>query len=171
MIKLITPLSAVALISACASYPAGPSAVAQLNPTKGNVTSGQISFTKQGDMVLVSGEVKGLAPNKEHGMHVHEKGDCSSGDGVSAGGHFNPLAKQHGSHGHAEHHAGDLVSLQADATGVARFSYTTHSLTVGEGVTDVVGRGVIVHRDPDDFKTQPTGNSGPRIACGVIVKG
>jgi Cu-Zn family superoxide dismutase len=120
--------------------------------------------------VLVAGEVKGLAPNKEHGMHIHEKGDCSSGDGVSAGGHFNPMAKPHSAHAHAEHHAGDMVSLQADANGVARFSYVTGSITVGEGATDVVGRGVIVHRDPDDFKTQPTGNSDPRVACGMVVK-
>ncbi len=171
MIKILAPLSVVALVSACAAYSAGPTASAQLSPTKGNAVSGQVSFTKQGDKVLVAGEVKGLAPNKEHGMHIHEKGDCSSGDGVSAGGHFNPMAKPHGAHEHSEHHAGDLVSLQADANGVARFSYVSGSITVGEGATDVVGRGVIVHRDPDDFKTQPTGNSGPRVACGVVVKG
>lgn len=171
MIKILVPLSVVALVSACAAYSAGPTASAQLSPTKGNAASGQVSFTKQGDKVLVAGEVKGLAPNKEHGMHIHEKGDCSSGDGVSAGGHFNPMAKPHGAHAHSEHHAGDLVSLQADANGVARFSYVSSSITVGEGATDVIGRGVIVHRDPDDFKTQPTGNSGPRVACGAVVKG
>lgn len=170
MIKLLAPLLAVALVSACAAYSAGPAATVQLNPTKGNAVSGQVSFTKQGYGVLVAGEITGLAPNTEHGMHIHEKGDCSSGDGVSAGGHFNPLSKHHGAHADGEHHAGDLVSLQADANGVARFSYVSNSITVGEGATDVTGRGLIVHRDADDFKTQPTGNAGPRLACGVIFK-
>jgi Cu-Zn family superoxide dismutase len=120
--------------------------------------------------VLVSGEVRGLAPSKEHGFHVHEKGDCSSGDGLSTGGHFNPTGKPHGAHAQDEHHAGDLVSLRADANGVAKFSYTSTTISVGSGPADVIGRGLIVHRDPDDFKTQPTGNSGPRIACAVIAK-
>jgi Cu-Zn family superoxide dismutase len=157
MIKLSIPLAVAILVSACASAPSGPSATAQLVATKGNA-------------VLVSGEVRGLAPNKEHGFHIHDKGDCSSGDGMSTGGHFNPLAKGHGAHDHSEHHAGDLASLKADANGVARFSYETTAITVGDGATDVIGHGLIVHRDPDDFKTQPTGNSGPRVACAVIAK-
>ena len=89
---------------------------------------------------------------------------------MSTGGHINPLAKGHGAHDHSEHQAGDLASLKADANGVARFSYETTAITVGDGVTDVIGRGLIAHRDPDDFKTQPTGNSGPRVACAVIAK-
>jgi Cu-Zn family superoxide dismutase len=101
----------------------------------------------------------------------HEKGDCSSGDGVSAGGHFNPVGKPHGAHDQAEHHAGDLPSLTADGSGVARLNFETGSISVGSGVADVVGRGLIVHRDPDDFRTQPTGNSGPRLACAAILKG
>jgi Cu-Zn family superoxide dismutase len=170
MIKFATPIAAALIVSACASYPGGPKVTAQLVPTTGNAASGTVSFVKHGNAVLVSGEVRGLAPNKEHGFHVHDKGDCSSGDGMSTGGHFNPQAKAHGAHDHSEHHAGDLVSLRADASGVARFSYTSSSITVGEGVTDVIGRGLIVHRDPDDFKTQPTGNSGARIACAVIAR-
>ena len=171
MIKRITPFAATLLLAACAGYSGGPSGTAQLAPTKGNLATGNITFTQQGTAVLVSGEVRGLAPNKEHGFHVHEKGDCSSGDGLSAGGHFNPTGKAHGAHDHSEHHAGDLVSLRADANGVAKFSYTSTTISVGSGVTDVIGRGLIVHRDPDDFKTQPTGNSGPRLACAVISKG
>ena len=171
MIKLGAPLAAAFLVGACAGYPSGPSASAQLAPTKGNAVAGTVTFTKQGSAVRVAGEIRGLAPNKEHGFHIHDKGDCSSGDGLSAGGHFNPLGKAHGAHDSIEHHAGDLVSLKADASGVARFSYTSASISVGEGVTDVIGRGLIVHRDADDFKTQPTGNSGPRMACAVIAKG
>jgi len=84
---------------------------------------------------------------------------------------FTKQGKAHGAHASSEHHAGDLASLKADANGVARFSYTSTSITVGEGVTDIIGRGLIVHRDADDFKTQPTGNSGPRMACAVIARG
>lgn len=171
MIKRIVPLAAALLVAACASHPTGPGATAQLVPTQGNVATGTVTFTQQGHAVLVAGEVRGLAPNTEHGFHIHDKGDCSSGDGMSAGGHFNPLGKAHGAYDQGVHHAGDLASLQADANGVARFSYSTTAITVGEGVTDVIGRGLIVHRDADDFKTQPTGNAGPRLACAVIASG
>ena len=172
MIKLSIPLATALLLGACAATtPNGPSATAQLVATTGNTVTGDVRFTRQGTAVLVTGEVRGLAPNTEHGFHIHDKGDCSSGDGMSTGGHFNPLAKSHGAHEHAEHHAGDLVSLKADANGVAKFSYTSATITVGDGATDVIGRGLIVHRDADDFKTQPTGNSGPRVACAVIAKG
>ena len=161
-------IGAAALLGACASTPSGPRATAQLQPTTGNTTSGSISFVQKGNKVLVSGEIRGLKPNAEHGFHVHEKGDCSSGDGMSAGGHFNPTGAPHGSHGMGMHHTGDLPSLKADAGGVARVNFESGSMAVGSGVTDVVGKGLIVHRDPDDYKTQPTGNAGPRLACAVI---
>jgi Cu-Zn family superoxide dismutase len=148
----------------------GSTAVANLAPTTGNTASGQVRFASSGGKVLVSGEVRGLKPNAEHGFHVHEKGDCSSGDGMSTGGHYNPGGAPHGRHGAGGHHAGDLPSLRADAAGVARFSFESTTLTVGSGAADVVGKGLIVHRDPDDYKTQPTGNAGPRLACAVIQK-
>jgi Cu-Zn family superoxide dismutase len=129
-----------------------------------------VQFVQRGEKVLVTGEIAGLAPNSEHGFHIHEKGDCSSGDGMGTGGHFNPTGKAHGAHEHSEHHAGDLTSLKADAAGVAKFSFESATISVGAGPTDVVGHGLIVHRDADDFKTQPTGNSGARVACAVIVK-
>lgn len=158
------------LLGACASTPSGPRATAQLQSTTGNATSGSVSFVQKGNKVLVSGEIRGLKPNAEHGFHVHEKGDCSSGDGMSAGGHFNPTGAPHGAHGMGMHHTGDLPSLKADAGGVARFNFESGSLAVGSGVTDIVGKGLIVHRDPDDYKTQPTGNAGPRLACAVIAQ-
>lgn len=95
---LLTFATALAL-AGCASAPDGPTAEAQLQPTRGNATSGEVRFVQRGDKVLVSGEVRGLKPNGEHGFHIHEKGDCSSGDGMSAGGHFNPLGQRHGAHG------------------------------------------------------------------------
>ena len=158
------------LLSACASAPSGPRAGAQLQATTGNSSSGNASFVQAGGKVLVSGEVRGLKPNAEHGFHVHEKGDCSSGDGMSTGGHFNPAGAPHGNHGTGIHHAGDLPSLKADASGVARFSFESSTIAVGSGANDIVGKGLIVHRDPDDYKTQPTGNAGPRLACAVISR-
>lgn len=172
MKKLVpVAIAALLLLSACAAPPNLNTAKAALAPTNGNSASGTVTFSKQSNAVRVEGEVRGLKPNAEHGFHIHEKGDCYSGDGMSTGGHFNPTAQPHGAHSHGQHHAGDLVSLQADGNGVARFSYTSSTITVGEGPTDIIGRGLIVHRDADDYRTQPTGNAGPRIACAVIAKG
>jgi len=168
--RKILSVSFLVLLTACATYTQGPSAGAQLSPTKGNSTSGLVTFTQSGPKVLVSAEIRGLKPNAEHGFHIHEKGDCSSGDGMSTGGHFNPTTQSHGAHGTGSHHAGDLPSLVADANGVAKLKFETTSITVDSGVTNIIGRGLIVHRDPDDYKTQPTGNSGPRLACAVIRK-
>jgi len=169
MFRTLMITSAVALLAACAT-PSGPSASAELQPTRGNGTSGEVRFVQQGDKVLVSGEVRGLKPNGEHGFHIHDKGDCSSGDGMSTGGHYNPGGHRHGSYARGEHHAGDLPSLKADAHGVARFAFESTSISVGSGSNDIVGHGLIVHRDPDDYTTQPTGNSGPRLACAVITR-
>ena len=164
-------LASLLALGACASTGStGPRAVAQLQSTTGNTTTGTVSFTQSGDKVIVSGLVSGLKADAEHGFHLHEKGDCSSGDGMSAGGHFNPGSQPHGNHAEASHHAGDLPSLKADASGVAKFSFESKSISVGNGASDIVGRALIVHRDPDDFTTQPTGNSGPRLACAVMVR-
>jgi Cu-Zn family superoxide dismutase len=166
-------LAAAALLalSGCASYSSsGPAASAALTPTTGNTTTGNVRFVQAGERVQVSGEVRGLKPGAEHGFHVHEKGDCSSGDGMSAGGHFNPASAPHGRHGAGTHHVGDMPSLRADTAGVARFSFDSASLRVGSGASDIVGKGLIVHRDPDDYTTQPTGNAGPRLACAVITR-
>lgn len=168
--KKLVLICTVLGLSGCASQMDGPSATARLMPTKGNITSGVVTFQSIGAKVLVNAEIRGLKPNAEHGFHIHEKGDCSSGDGMSAGGHFNPTAKGHGAHGSSAHHAGDLPSLMADANGVAKLTFETNAISVGNAPTDILGLGLIVHRDPDDYKTQPTGNSGPRLACAVIQK-
>lgn len=146
------------------------SATADLLPTAGNTTSGKVSFVQQGDSVLVTAEVRGLKPGQEHGFHVHENGDCSGGDGMMTGGHFNPTGKPHGPLS-GEHHVGDFPALKADASGVAKASFRAPGLTIGSGITDIVGKGLIVHAQPDDYKTQPTGNAGARIACAVITRG
>jgi superoxide dismutase, Cu-Zn family len=166
-------MTAVALalsLAGCGSMGAmqgGPNAIARLEPTKGNATAGTVEFQQRGSKVRVVANVTGLAPNQEHGFHVHETGDCSSGDGMSTGGHFNPDGKPHGPQ-NAPHHAGDMPSLKADASGNAKAAFELDEVTVAAGPKSVVGRGLIVHKDPDDYKTQPTGNAGARIACAVI---
>jgi Cu-Zn family superoxide dismutase len=164
-------LASLLALGACTTTSPAPRATAQLQSTSGNTAKGSVSFTQAGDKVMVSGLVSGLKANAEHGFHLHEKGDCSSQDGMSAGGHFNPGSQPHGNPAGMAHHAGDLPSLKADASGVAKFRFESKDISVGSGPNDVLGRGLIVHRDPDDFTTQPTGNSGPRLACAVISRG
>lgn len=162
-------LLAAGVLAGCAAVPAGgPSAVADLQPTKGHAASGTVTFTQRSARVLVAGTITGLTPGQEHGFHIHEKGDCSSGDGMSTGGHFNPHGKAHAHHGSADRHAGDLPALKADASGKATFSVEMDVITVADGAASVIGRGLIVHVQPDDYKTQPTGNAGARNACAVI---
>jgi len=148
---------------------AGAAAVATLQATSGNTAAGTVRFVQQSEGVVVTAKVTGLKPGQEHGFHIHEKGDCSSGDGLSTGGHFNPTGQKHGPM-HAEHHLGDFPALKADATGTAEATFRADGLSIGSGVGDIVGKGLIVHADPDDYKTQPTGNAGARIACAVITK-
>lgn len=166
--SLLPALALAATLAGCASTPAGPRAEAKLTPTAGNAASGLVSFSQDGDKLRVSAEISGLTPGP-HGFHVHDKGDCSAPDATSAGGHFNPGGKAHGSPEQPEHHAGDLPQLVADAAGVARFTVDSDALSIGSGAANIVGRSVVVHAAADDFKSQPAGNSGARIACGVIV--
>jgi Cu-Zn family superoxide dismutase len=172
MIRGIFAAAFTAALAGCASMGQldKPGAVATLEPTAGNSTRGTVTFTQRGDIVRVNARVSGLKPNVEHGFHLHENGDCSSGDGMSAGGHFNPAGKPHGSQA-TEHHAGDIPNLRSDASGNASATYDLTGVSIGSGSDSIVGRGMIVHRDPDDYKSQPAGNAGPRLACGVVAKG
>ena len=159
------------LLGGCATMGGGePRATAQLQPTSANNVTGNVTFTQKGDKVVVAAKVSGLKPNQEHGFHVHEKGDCSSGDGMSAAGHFNPKGSPHGHHSTQARHAGDMPNLKADASGNASMTAELDIITVSEGPTSVVGRGLIVHAQPDDYKSQPVGNAGARMACAVIQK-
>lgn len=159
---------ALAVVAGCASKAEPPSAVAMLNPTTGHRANGIVRMAQEGERVVVQARVAGLTPNKEHGFHVHEKGDCSAPDASSAGEHLNPQGKPHGAP-HADHHAGDLPSLKADAAGVAATSFEVKGTLLGAGASDLIGKALVVHADPDDYMTQPSGNSGKRIACGVIA--
>ena len=141
-------------------------AIAVLHPTQGNHVEGVVTFTRSGDEMKIVADVTGLTPGK-HGFHIHEYGDCSAPDGKSAGGHFNPTNDPHAGHDSAQRHEGDMGNLEADSAGKAHLELTDNVMTMS-GRKSIIGRGIIVHEKADDLKTQPTGNSGARVACGVI---
>ncbi len=157
----------LAVLSGCATSLSGPSARAELLARSGSMVSGTVNFSETDGRLRVEVKVAWLTPG-EHGFHVHEAGDCSAPDASSAKGHFNPTAKQHGYHAGDEHHGGDLPNLIANAQGEAIYRADLRGLTLN-GATGVIGRSVVIHADPDDYKSQPAGNSGKRIACGVIA--
>ena len=130
------------------------------------VGTATITEAKKGG-ILIHLKLQGL-PVGEHAAHIHQVAKCEGPDFTSAGGHFNPEMKKHGLDSEFGPHAGDMPNLRADQYGNAVENFTLSTISVGSGPNDVVGKGLIVHRDPDDYKTQPTGNAGPRLACAVI---
>jgi len=160
-----------------ASSSASPGLQARLEARSGSQVTGTVQFTRQGERVLVEARISGLTPGRQHGFHVHEAGDCSAADASSARGHFNPAGQPHGDPaGHAGHgavgrHAGDLPNLVADASGQAVYRAEVQGLMLDGGAAGILGRAVVVHADPDDYRSQPAGNSGRRVACGVITAG
>jgi len=172
MTRLTAMLAAGALLAGCQTTPDEPlRATAALQPTQGSKAFGEATFEEVGGKVRVIVFAQGLKPNAEHGFHIHEAGDCSAPDGMSAKGHFNPHGKPHGHPDKPDRHAGDLPSLKADKAGRAKLDATVDGISIGSGAANIVGRGMIIHADPDDYRTQPTGNAGARLACGVIKAG
>jgi Cu-Zn family superoxide dismutase len=184
----ILPLAAsIAMLAGCASQPAADAsasaspasmsanggvdmASAALAPASGSQASGTLMLMPMGDGVHVTGDIGGLAPNSTHGFHIHEKGDCSAADASSAGGHFNPSGDAHGRASAPHHHLGDNDNLVADANGVAHVdAHFAGAVLGGGGADDIVGKAVVVPADADDYASQPSGNAGARIACGVIT--
>jgi Cu-Zn family superoxide dismutase len=174
--------ASVLVLSACATTPpAMPAAssaststarmaVANLTPASGSLVSGKLMVMPMGNGVHVSGDIGGLAPGSSHGFHIHETGDCSAADAASAGGHFNPTANPHGKAEAGAHHAGDIDNIVADASGVAHVNAHVMGVSLGGGAAnDIAGRAFVVHAASDDYATQPSGNSGARIACGVVT--
>jgi Cu-Zn family superoxide dismutase len=172
--RFLVPLGVLSLIvtafAAAAPQPV-TKAVARLQPLAGSGVSGTVTFTKTAAGVKVEAQLSGLSEGM-HGFHVHEFGDCSAPDGSSAGGHFNPAGAAHAGPMDAHRHAGDMGNVIAGKDGTARLEYVDAQASL-EGPNSILGRGVIVHAKPDDLKTQPTGNAGGRVACGVVgvVKG
>jgi superoxide dismutase, Cu-Zn family len=157
----------ILLLASCASMASGPSASVTLTPIGAATASGTVTFAQKPDgSVDVTAHLTGV-PAGVHGFHIHDKGDCGD-NGNAAGGHFNPSSSAHGSPSAEAHHAGDFGNITADGQGVAHAMFNTRSITVAAGANSVVGHAVILHASPDDLVTQPTGNAGARIACGVV---
>ncbi|MDC0719061.1 superoxide dismutase family protein [Nannocystis bainbridge] len=147
-----------------------PDATATLTALMSSGVNGTVNFTQLADgKIKVEADITGLSPGK-HGMHVHEFGDCTSPDGESAGGHFNPDKVDHGAPGSGAHHPGDFGNLDAGADGHAKLTLTMDPahFSIASGTYNVLGRAIIVHEKVDDFG-QPTGNAGGRLACGIIT--
>ena len=173
--------SATALLAACSTPPpqkpapqipatsTARQAVVNLASASGSLVSGKVTVVPMSGGVHLTGTVGGLPPNSTHGFHVHEKGDCSAVDASSAGPHFNPFGTAHGKAESGAHHAGDMDNVVANSEGVVKLDIHVGGVTLGGGaVNDIAGRALIVHAAPDDYTSQPAGNAGARVACGVI---
>lgn len=189
--KLISPLLAAMLLAGCQMGPhsdkSGDSsrsaasakasgsgdmrkARADLEARSGSKAAGVVNFTEHDGVVRIEVKASGLTPNAEHAIHIHEKGDCSAPDATSAGGHFNPDKQPHGHPMEAKRHAGDLPNLRASSSGNATATYDLKGLTLDDDFRGVLQRAVVIHAKADDYKSQPAGDAGGRIACGVIRK-
>lgn len=135
---------------------------------KYKTVKGSVEFKETADGIEVTATLEGLKKG-DHGFHIHEKGDCSAPDAMSAGGHFNPTNMKHGAPDAGEHHEGDMGNITAEKDGKATKTFVLKGATLGDGDTSIAGKGFIIHAKPDDMKTQPTGNAGDRVACGTIT--
>ncbi len=142
---------------------------AMIGSSNDSGVTGEAIFTQNGDQITLMIEIQGASPGL-HAVHIHENGDCSSPDGTSAGGHWNPTGVAHGKWGEAEFHLGDIGNISVGEDGTGSITLTSDLWEIGTGSDiDVVGKGIIVHADADDFTSQPSGAAGMRIGCGVIV--
>lgn len=171
---VLSALAAVAVI-ACKSQSgkAKPEqlVVIKMEAKSGSKVSGTATFSESGGKVTLEAKLEGLKPGV-HAIHIHEKSDCTAADGSSAGGHWNPTFKKHGKWGEGEYHKGDIGNFTADVDGTATVLFTTDEWCIGCGDKnkDIIGKGLVVHQDPDDYTSQPAGNAGPRVACSGIIK-
>lgn len=143
-----------------------------LSPKSESNAQGTLTFTEKDGMVTLEGKVTGLEPGS-HGIHIHEKADCTSPDGKSAGGHWNPTGQPHGSWGDAAgFHKGDIGNIEIGENGEGAITLTTDEWCIGcsDETKNIIGKGIIVHLDPDDFTSQPSGNAGARIGCAGIIE-
>ena len=170
MKKVVVTVACGALLAAgCAEMQSKePTATAKLEPRSGSKVQGTLTFTQIGDVVRVTGEISGHTKGPK-GYHIHEKGDCSAADAMSTGGHFNPHKSKHGGPYDPVKHAGDMGNIVFNNAGVAKVNFTVGDISVSKDAPNgIIGRAVIVHAAADDLKTDPTGNAGGRVACGVI---
>ena len=179
--RILVVSTLAASLAACASAPPPKKpepvaqhrvqrAVANVAPASASLVSGRLSITAVDGGVRIEGELGGLGRGGTHAIHVHERGDCSAADGSSAGGHFNPAAVAHGRAGSGAHHLGDMDNLVANVGGVASVNLRLAGVTLGSGAAnDILGRALVIHASADDYSSQPAGNSGARVGCGVIA--
>ena len=176
MLKAFPALALLALLTGCSTSPKVNSSTgmvmdemqAKIAPTQGNNCNGTVDFIGQKDgSVKVIADLRALPPNSTHAIHLHEVGDCSAPDAMSAKAHYNPENKPHGMPPAEERHAGDLGNFTTDGEGRVHYEITVTNLTMATARNPVLGRAVIIHAGPDDG-SQPAGNAGARIGCGVI---
>ncbi|AWA30772.1 superoxide dismutase [Flavobacterium magnum] len=179
---LISAAAVIAIVISCKSKTESVSDNAQprsktvrlkldLMPKSDSKVSGTATFVQRDGKVTFTANISGLKPGV-HAIHIHEKADCSAADGSSAGGHWNPTFESHGKWGTGAYHKGDIGNFPADEFGNGTITMTTDEWCIGCGdpKKDILGKGLIVHQDPDDFTSQPAGNAGKRVACSAIIK-
>ena len=185
-LAILTNVLVVALAGCASTSPvAKPAAASPMKPmtgistaqlaevnlasASGSIVSGQLTLVPMQGGVHVTGDIGGFGPGTSHGFHIHEKGDCSAADASTAGGHFNPAVQPHGRAEQGAHHAGDIDNIVANAKGVAKIDAHILGISLGGGAgNDIAGRAFVVHAAADDYTSQPAGNAGARLACGVI---
>jgi len=167
--KKLVILTLVCLAAmACSHAKNGPMAMATLAPTTGQTASGTVHFQDLADgSTEVTVDLKNV-PAGVHGFHIHEGSSCAD-DAKAAGGHFNPTSMPHAAPDAVSHHSGDFGNVTADEKGEVHTTFVTHSATVAAGTTSVIGHAVVLHANADDLTTQPSGNAGARIACGIVT--
>ena len=161
MKKILLVLGAMVLVTSCTT-----TKTYRIDAKSKTLTQGTAVFTQKGKEVTMEINAYKLTPG-EHAVHIHEKGDCSSADGSSAGGHWNPTSHNHGKWGEGEFHMGDIGNVKADAKGVGQLIFKTDKWCIGckDETKNIIGKSIIIHAAKDDFKTQPTGNAGGRVGC------
>ncbi|WOI23361.1 MULTISPECIES: superoxide dismutase family protein [Nonlabens] len=147
----------------------GKEVIVAMGSKSGSDVTGKIILTQGEKEVNMVVSLTGLTAG-EHAIHIHENGDCSSDDGKSAGGHWNPTTEDHGKWGDHDHHMGDIGNLIANDEGGATLTFNTDKWCIGcdDDTRNVLGKAFIVHATADDFESQPSGAAGARVACGVI---
>lgn len=144
----------------------------EMEPKSDSNVTGEVTFKEENGKVVMKATFSGLTPG-EHAIHLHEKADCSSDDGTSTGGHWNPTFEPHGKWGAAEgYHKGDIGNFVADADGNATVDFATGEWCIGcdDDNKNILGKAVIVHQGVDDFTSQPSGAAGARISCAGIIQ-
>lgn len=163
-------VSAILLASFMTSALGVTSITQPIMAKSGSELNGTITLKEEGGNVYISGDIRGVKPNHKFGFHIHEKPDCSSEDGKSAGGHYNPTNEKHGNPGDKNHHLGDLGNLKSNKDGkISIHKMVKASSLDKDAKRSILNRSIVLHAGADDFESQPSGDSGKRIGCVVLT--